>query len=187
MWQLIVLALVFLAPIVAAWLWKPDEFVNRGELIEPAVPLDQVELESAAGDPYRLADLKGKWHMVHVAVDGCDDVCRDSLYRMRQVRLAQGKELDRVQNLLVLGPGGPDADLDRFLADYPDLEVLVGSGAALDRFLQPFREATPADEAGRPIYMVDPLGNLMMRFPFSLDPTGIRKDLARLLRASRIG
>ena len=130
---------------------------NYGELIAP---------RPVAGP---LAPLKGKWVLVTFDAAACDAACEKKLYVVRQVRKAQGKDADRIERLWVLSDGGK-----------PRPELLAAIEGA---------HVTPQelDFKGDDIYLVDPLGNLMMRFPRDPDPSKMIKDLQRLLKYSRFG
>jgi hypothetical protein len=164
---LVLLALVCIAPIVAGYaafyFWKPERRTNYGELIKPA-PWKPEGLSSAD-----IAPLRGRWVMAFAAPAQCDTNCRDNLWIMRQVRTAQGKEMDRVERVWLVTDGGrPDPAL---LAEHPGLRVV--------------EPRVPALEPGR-IQLVDPLGNLMMRYPAEPEPKRMLKDFERILKYSRI-
>jgi hypothetical protein len=170
------------APFVAAWfayfLWPPQSRVNYGELIEPR-PLADPVLRGIDAKPFRLSQLRGKWLLVQVDAGACGEECRRKLFFMRQVRLALGKDAERVERVWLLTDGAvPDA------AQLRELEGMFVARAAGSAILADFPAA--GDASGR-IYVVDPLGNLMLRFPADPDPRGMLKDLTRLLRVSRIG
>jgi len=179
---LIVMFAVAVAPFVLAYLayqyWQPGGRANYGELIEPrtlpAAPLAQLD-----GRPFRLADLAGKWVMIHADSGACAEPCRKQLYFMRQVRLAQGKNFDRIERVwLVTDDVRPAPDLAPLLEG---VWLVRAAGAAVVA-------ALPAGAAvSDHVYLVDPLGNLMLRFPRDPDPTGMIKDLQRLLKLSRVG
>ena len=134
---------------------------NYGELIAP---------RPVAGP---LAPLKGKWVLVTFDAAACDSTCERKLYIVRQVRKAQGKEAERIERLWVVTDGGkPKPEL--IAATEGSHVAAAGTAGELD-----FR--------GRDIYLVDPLGNLMMRFPRDPDPSKMIKDLQRLLKYSRFG
>jgi hypothetical protein len=146
--------------------WSPGGQANYGELIAPR-PL--------AGPP--LDALRGKWVLVIFDAAACDAHCEKKLYVIRQVRTAQHKDAGRVERLWVLTDAGtPRAELlgaieGTRIAPLKDAAVLQGfPGNATDH-----------------IYVIDPLGNLMMRFPRDPDPSKVLKDLQRLLRLSQIG
>ena len=164
------------APVIASYaayyLWPPSAHVNYGELVAPH-PLPDVTLATLDGRPFTLAQLRGQWVLTMAAPAACDERCRRNLVYMRQVRLAQGKDTQRVERVwLVTGTGTPEPAL---IAEHPGLLVArnVQSAAA---------EVTAAP--GR-IHVVDPLGNLMMRYPADPDARRMLKDLARLLRHSK--
>ena len=170
--KLALLGLFFAAPFALAWLtwwldWAPGTTSNYGELILPPRPL--------AGAP--LEALRGKWVLVSFDAAACDAYCERKLYFMRQVRRAQGKNQARVERLWVL----PDRAPPRAAL----LEAIEGTHLARDAGLA--AQFPAAGAASDHLYLVDPLGNLMMRFPREPDPSRILKDLQRLLRVSQIG
>jgi hypothetical protein len=146
--------------------WVPGTRGNYGELIKPRL---------LSGAP--LDALRGKWVLLSFDAAGCDAYCERKLYLMRQVRAAQGKDAGRVERVWALTDNGR-----------AHAELL---GAIEGTHVVPLKEAPalrgfPADAADR-IYVVDPLGNLMMSFPRDPDPSKMLKDLQRLLRLSQIG
>lgn len=174
--------LVCAAPTVAAYLayyvWQPQGRVNYGELIEPrqvsALPLGTID-----GRPFSLGDVRGKWVMVQFDDAACTQACTQKLFNMRQSRLAQGREADRIERVWVVLDDGPlSPELARLTED---VRMVRGRGAgAMAQF--------PAPESVRDhVYLVDPLGNLMLRFPRDADPRRMIKDLQRLLKVSRVG
>lgn len=168
--KLALLALFFALPVAASWLiwWQdrtPGTTGNYGTLLRP-----QPVALPAAGD------LKGKWVLVQFDGGACDAWCERKLYIMRQARRAQGREMQRMARLWLLTDAAqPRAELLAAIEG----TVLAPAGAAA---------GFPADaSAADYIYLVDPLGNLMMRFPRDPDPSRLIKDLQRLLRASSFG
>ncbi len=156
------------APFVLGWLayehhWFSGQSGNYGELIAPR-PLGGA-----------LVPLRGKWVFVTVDVAACAAACERKLYVVRQVRRGQGKDAERIERLWLLADGGkPRAEL---------VAAVEGSHLATDTELL---KALPGN-ALEHIYLVDPLGNLMMRFPADPDPSKLIKDLQRLLKYSRFG
>lgn len=179
LWLIIGLAA---APVVAAYVMvyflpSPGR-MNRGELLEPR-PLPDAGLEWLDGSAFKLARLKGKWVLAMVDSADCGEPCRRKLHYLRQVRLAQGKNMDRVERLwLIADRAQPEPAL---LAGFEGTWfVRAASG--------PVPAAFPAAKAvSDHIYIIDPLGNLIMRYSENADPRDIVKDLERLLKASRIG
>jgi hypothetical protein len=161
------LAGIFLAcaaPFALAWMayvfgWASGTTANYGELIAPR-PL--------AGAPFEA--LRGKWVLVTADAAACGAGCENNLYLMRQVRRAQGKDMGRIERLWLLA----DAATPR-----PELLAAIdGTRVAA------YRDA--AIPSGS-IYLIDPLGNLMMRFPRDADGSRMIRDLQRLLKASSVG
>jgi cytochrome oxidase Cu insertion factor (SCO1/SenC/PrrC family) len=190
---LLLLALVALLPVlVAGYLlltdWRPGgKSVQYGELLNPPRSLPDVQLKDADGQTVQLATLRNHWLLLARAQGSCTQACRKNLWTMQQVRLAQGKDMRRVQRVLILD--NPRAINPRQLArDYPGTHVLVGNAAGLRSLRAVLDEPGEASDAGRDrIYLIDPLGNLVLRYAPGADPGGIRRDLARLLRLSQIG
>ena len=143
--------------------WDTGAPGNYGELIQPPRTL--------SGPP--LGALRGKWVLVSFDRAACDAYCEKKLYFMRQVRRAQGKEQARVERLWVVTDAG---------APRPELLAAI-EGTHLARNAS---GEFPGERSAH-IYLVDPLGNLMMRFPRDPDPSRMLKDLQRLLKYSRIG
>jgi cytochrome oxidase Cu insertion factor (SCO1/SenC/PrrC family) len=173
---------VFMVPVVAAYVayfgWRPAGHTNYGDLLKVA-PLQQTAGQSIDGTPFNLDTLHGKWVMVYVGGANCDADCAQQLYLMRQIRITQGKEQSRIERLWVVTDSGvPDAEL---LRGHPGLHVWRPADAA---FVAQF---PAAQNRGAHIYLVDPLGNLMLRFPARPDAHRIMQDLRLLLKASQIG
>ncbi len=173
---------VFVVPVVAAYLayfgWRPAGHTNYGDLLQVA-PLQHTRGTTSAGAPFDLQALRGKWVMVLIGPAACDANCARLLYLMRQTRIAQGKEQPRIERLWVLtDAGAPEAAL---LGEHAGLHVWRPDVLA---FVEQFPAAD--DRAGH-IYLVDPLGNLMLRFPAVPDAKRMMKDLKLLLKASQIG
>ena len=191
-WTLFLIFALFLLPVVAAWImnfgsggWKPERTTNYGQLVAPARPLPAVALAEPGGDHLPGDFLKQKWTLVYLHSGRFADPCRQNLYKMRQVRLAQGKNLDRVQRLLLVTERRADAFDKELLATWPGLVIAqpVGEGAA--QFLEQFRlRADEPPAAKERIYLVDPYGNLMMSYESNAEPGGMLKDLEHLLKWS---
>ena len=172
----VVCAFPLAAALVAYFFYPPSGRTNYGDLLEPkSVP--PVRLERLDGRAFALADLKGKWVMLQVDASECGQPCQVKLFNMRQSRLAQGDNADRVERVwLVTGSGAPPPGLARLY-----------EGAVLARSAPELVGALPGAEARDHIYLIDPRGNLMLRFPKDADPKRMIKDLQRLLKYSSIG
>jgi len=155
----------------------------RGELIRPAVPMTAFKLDEQNGGVFNEEELQGIWTLIYAPSGECLEVCQTNLYHMRQVRLSLGHRMERVQRVAVL----ESADqLDpRLVSEHLGLRVLSGDHAA---FLGQVEKAQQGMEPlGDAVYLVDPFGNLMMRFAPDLPPKSMLKDIKHLLKVSRIG
>jgi hypothetical protein len=180
------LAALFLVPLGLAFFtyygsaWRPAGRVNHGVLITPARPLPpllpRVSRAAAHGTPFR-----GKWSLVYVGNGACDSACRQALYVMRQTRLALNNDMTRLQRLFL---ASGDCSACEWLARAdPGLEVLDAGGAAGAALLREF----PSPRREHSLFVVDPLGNLMMSYDVRGDPHGLLEDLKKLLKLSHIG
>ncbi len=194
---LIVVALMFFAPLGFSFYlyyghgtWRPGGRVNSGELVHPARPLPELALPLAAdtsradGAAHTKPNfLHGKWTLLYVQRGACEEECRRHLYETRQIRLALDREMHRVQRVFIADAGC--CDLPALRAAHPDLiAVVAGPDDAALRALLP-QPAGGGDP--RRIYLIDPLGNLMMFYEPDSKPKGILEDMKRLLRLSSIG
>jgi cytochrome oxidase Cu insertion factor (SCO1/SenC/PrrC family) len=192
---LVLLGLIFLAPAFVAWVmhnsteegWKPQGTTNRGSLVHPARPLTLPADMASDGMP--LQDyLQGRWTLLYLGEAGCGETCRNNLYKMRQVRLAQNENMKRVQTLFLLHAGSLPEELGSFLAqEHRDMAVVQVSDADAAVIAPQFQvDETPAVGAER-VYIVDPLGNLMMYYQPDADARGMLQDLQKLLKYSKVG
>jgi cytochrome oxidase Cu insertion factor (SCO1/SenC/PrrC family) len=185
-WKLFAVIAVCAAPMIASYLTyyviKPEGRTNYGALIDPrAHPIPALEATTLDGKPAALDGYKGKWMMVQISEADCPDSCQKRLHDMRQLRLAQGKDMDRIERVWLITDDKPLETM--VMREYDGTHMLRVRPDAVKSWLPAEPGTTPADH----IYMIDPLGNLMMRFPKDADPNKIKKDLSKLLKASRIG
>lgn len=190
--QLLLIFALFVAPPLGAWFaWQyVDEHgveatTNVGTLVSPVRPVTAAGLASVDGIALPVDALRGRWTYVLFAPAGCGEPCREQLYLTRQVRLAVNKDVSRVQRLLVL-PATPAGPAKAELQDrHPDLRIVVSSSSDAP-FTVPFRgQAFTPD--GTQYFLLDPLGNLMMRYAGDAPGKGVLKDLRKLLKVSQIG
>lgn len=183
-WVLVGLAVLFFAPLgLSFYLYyghsnlTPDNHVNRGALIEPVRPVPRLSMRLLAAGRTAPDFLQHKWTLLYTNVGACTDVCRTKLYDMRQVRIALDRDMGRVQRVLVAD--ADCCDLQFLQAEHPDLIAVRAADAA------PLLEVLPRG-AGR-IYVIDPLGNLMMSYAPDAPSKALLEDMKRLLRLSHIG
>lgn len=179
---LLLVAAVATAPLIAAYVlyffWRPSALMNHGELLQQVSVAEAVAAQPD-GTPLPLSRFKGKWLMLTVDSGACDTYCQGKLYRMRQVRLTQGENMDRIERAWLLDDDvTPAAQL---IADYSGMQLIRAKN-------NPLLKQLPANGTPRShIYIVDPLGNVILRYAGDGDATGMKKDFTRLLKASRIG
>lgn len=185
-WQMLAVLAVCAAPVIASYFTyyvvRPEGRRNYGELVEPqrAIP-PQASARTLGGAPRALESLRGQWLLVSVAPGACADACRNHLYLQRQLRESMGREKERLDWVWLVSD---DAQLpDDIAPALGQATVLRVDSATLGAWLQPAAGQALADH----IYVVDPMGHWMMRFPAHMDRAGAAKakrDLERLLRAS---
>lgn len=195
-WKLFIVLAVCAAPMIASYLAyyviKPEGRTNYGTILDPRLyPMPELHARllgaSDANDTNNadkqngLMAYRGKWIMLTISSGSCDAACQKKLYDLRQLRLAQGKEMDRIERVWAVIDEQPVDTL--LLREYDGMHVLKADADALRKWL-PTEDGSQISEH---IYMIDPLGNLMMRFPKNADPNKIKKDISKLLRASAIG
>jgi cytochrome oxidase Cu insertion factor (SCO1/SenC/PrrC family) len=176
---LLLCAVPVLAAYIAFYFWQPQQgTMNYGELLPPR-PLPDVAMQLADGRAFRLSELRGKWVLLQVDSAACSQNCQQKLYYLRQVRLTQGKDMQRIERAWIIDDNGtPQQDLTR---EYAGTWLIRGAGSAL-------LAALPAEDSVKDhVYLVDPQGNLMLRFPRNPDSSKMVKDITRLLKVSQIG
>jgi len=184
-WKMIAVLLVSAAPVIASYFTyyviRPEGRRNFGELIDPQRPLPGLLGLDLQGRTHPLSELKGQWLLVSVGSGSCNEVCTQQLYFQRQLRESLGKEKDRLDRVwLVNDMQAIPAELQPGLKDATVLRV---PAEELARWLAP----ASGHDIGEHLYVVDPMGNWMMRFPARLDietAAKAKRDLERLMRAS---
>jgi len=182
---MIMVMLICAAPVIASYFTyyviRPEGRRNFGELIEPQRPLPAVSVQALEGPAVALSDLKQQWLLISVAGGACDAQCQQHLYLQRQIREGLGKDKERLDWVWLIDDTAPvSASLQAALAQATVLRVAPD---VLRQWLVPAAGQRLADH----LYLVDPLGNWMMRFPAGLDAaTAVKakRDIERLLRAS---
>lgn len=181
-WKMLGLMLVCAAPVIASYFTyyvvRPEGRRNYGELIDPQRPLPAFTGTNAQGQAVPLASLKDQWLLISVADSACNEACQEHLLLQRQLRETLGREKERLDWVwLRTGDAALSEPLQKATAA---AQVLHVDAQALAGWLQP----APGQKIEDHLYLVDPLGNWMMRFPAPLDAKQAKRDLDRLLRAS---
>jgi len=188
--QIWILIGAFFAPLALAFILyygggvRPHGSTNKGDLIQPARPLPEVELPGLADQTLAADALRDKWSMVFIGDGACDTRCREALTLMRQTRLALGDKMDRVQRVFLVSGNC----CDQAYLESEQSGVLLGriDNPQGQTLLETFPDAAQAASLGR-IYLVDPLGNLMMKYESDASQKALLEDLKKLLKLSHIG
>ena len=185
--QLLIVAALFLVPLAAAFalyygkLWRPAHSSSKGELIDPPRTLLVQGLRHADGTPAGDAVFTGKWTLVYVGDGACDATCRTALVYGRQTRIALNNEMTRVQRVFLAT--GNCCAANYFAAEQPGLLALDASSPEAATLLAQFPSGRTAT-----LFIVDPLGNLMMRHDANMVTNkALLTDLKKLLKLSHIG
>lgn len=183
--MLLVLA-VCAAPVVASYLTyfviRPQGRTNYGALIMPTRSLPDLPLRHVGGGEVKAVSLRGQWLLVAVGPSQCDAVCEKRLFMQRQLREMLGRDRDRLDKVWFVTDGGvpSDALLSATQRSAVPVTTLQVSRQALGQWLQP----EPGHELEDHLYLVDPMGEWMMRMPANADPARIKRDLERVMRGS---
>ena len=183
----LLLAAMFLVPVFVVFamyyggLWSPSGSSAKGELVHPAQPLEFSGLRQSDGGAAGIDLFQGKWSLIYVGDGACDSECRTALTYGRQTRLAVGKDMDRVQRVFLTT--GNCCDRGYLDAEQPGLVTLDASSENARALLAQF-----PGERRVSLYIVDPLGNLMMRHDATqVINKDLLSDLKKLLKLSHIG
>lgn len=175
-------ALPMLASYFTYYVIKPQSRTNYGTLLDPRLyPIPPLGTAGLDGKPIALDAYKGKWIMMQVDGSDCQAACKKKMFEMRQLRLMQGKDMDRIERVWLITDDQPIETI--LMREYDGMRMLRAKSEALKTWLPVDQGTTITDH----IYLIDPLGNLMMRFPKDADPNKVKKDLSKLLKASSIG
>jgi hypothetical protein len=185
---LALLAALFLVPLLAAFCtyygssWRPARTLNHGVLISPPRPLPQGDLPRLLPPDAPPQGLwRTQWSLVYLGDGACDAACQQALFVMASARAALNAEVGRVRMVFL---ATQDCCASAPLAhDYPALRLYDASTPAAAALLATF----PASERAHTLFVVDPLGNLMMGYDARQNSRGLLEDLQKLLRLSHIG
>lgn len=192
---LIMVLLLSLSPVIAALLvyynpeWRPGGNTNYGQLIEPQRPMPsatELPLTTLNGEPFDLKSLKGQWLLVTADSGGCDDACAKKLFILRNTHAMNGKNVDRIRRVWFVTDNLPVPQ--KVLDAYVGTVIVRADPATLARYLPvPLGQLETAAGLAESMWMIDPIGNLILQYPRETDPIQLRKDIGKLLHSSRIG
>ena len=179
--QLILLAIVFLGPLVVAAIlyftgWRPMGTTEHGRLIQPTVMLPDVQAESLNGT---VTGLRGRWVLIYTDSGECSDICRATLVKIRQVHRALGKEMSRVQMLFCIARETPNM---KYLAQEHPALLLAAPENPLTQTVKTQLNPEPGE-----VLLADTLGNILLRFPPQTEMRDMHEDVKKVLKLSRIG
>ena len=183
--KMLLVLLVCASPVIASYLTyfliKPDGRTNYGSLIVPTRSIPTVDLHRLDGQVVPAPALKGQWLLVAVGPAACDGACEKRLFAQRQLREMLGRERERLEKLwFVTDDAKPSPTLLAALLAPPEVTLLRYPRQALTQWLTP----EPGQQLEDHLYLVDPMGEWMMRFPVEFDPAKVKRDIDRLLRAA---
>ena len=181
---LIVIALMFFIPILLSWYlsffsdFKKDaQGIQHGILIEPPIPLGNLQAFSIGET--NIDELQKKWTIVFFTGKSGKQDSQNKLYQLRQIRLAVGKDRDKVERLLI---ADKSLDWEKFKDDYKDQKVIDDRSKSYNSLIKLFKQYDGFDMSS--IYLIDAYGSLIMKYQKDAKPKGIIKDIERLIRVA---
>jgi hypothetical protein len=185
-WKALLVLAICAAPMIASYLTyyviKPTARNNYGALIDPRDhPLPDLGGKLLDGQPVSLDAYKGRWLMIQADSGDCGDPCVKKLFAQRQLRAMQGQASDRIEPIWLITDDKPLSTV--LMRAYDGTRMVRVNAAALRAWLP----TEPGTQVEDHIYLVDPLGHLMMRFPKDPEPKKVKADMSKLLAASAIG
>jgi len=184
--QIILVFVVFAAPVVGAFLYKPSSFNNYGDLYRPARPVANLQMQSKDG-LVELDSFRRQWILLVKANGQCSKSCEANILKIRQLRFMQNNNMTRIRTVF-LHTGLADAVASDLAAKYSPIEAYAVDKESFVSWTQVLKlDDAPLEAEVDRFYVIDPAGNLMMSYPASAEPSAIQKDIKRLLKTSQIG
>ena len=175
-------ALVFIIPILVSWYLvffsdfkKGDEGTQKGELISPVIPLGEPEVFNLKSKT--IESINGKWTLLFFVENECNQLCEDKLYQLRQIRLALGKDRDKVDRLLV---SKNKQQWSQYTNSFNGQKYIDPTSRDYNRLIKKFNDYAGLDL--KATYLIDPYGFLMMKYPKDDNPMGTINDIERLIK-----
>lgn len=184
--QLILIFVVFVAPIAGAFLYKPSGFTNYGDIYTPVRPVENLTM-NADGKPVEFDSFRRQWVLLVRADGQCSSACEENILKIRQLRFMQNNDMVRIRTVF-MHTNLSDAVAKDLDAKYQPIETYQVEADAFQEWGKVLKlENAPIEAELDRIYMIDPAGNLMMSYPAGAEPAQINKDIRRLLKTSQIG
>jgi len=186
--MLLILILVFAIPLSIAWVMlknndMPGKTTNKGILIDPPFSVALLKIHNEKGDSL----TKGRWAMLYLNPGQCKKACQQGLLNMRQIRIATGKNMNRVERVILTDKTQDNSRLNRMIqTEYKGTRHLFITKEDFNNIIQKHVKTSDALKSGT-IYLVDPMGNVIMVYKPNVTPNAIFKDIQRLLKVSQIG
>ena len=181
---LYVLVAITVLPIAAAYFTyyvaPPEGRTNYGTLLQPQRPVPDLQLTNVDGSRFDLRRLAGSWVFVMADSGQCDKPCADKLLMMRQQRTMTGKDRDRVERVWLVSDEEPLPIM--LMREYEGTHFVRAPSPSLREFL--VLPDTAGAQLQDHIWLIDPRGNLMLRWPRNPEVNGIKRDIAKLLKVS---
>lgn len=184
-WKMIAMLLICASPVIASYFTyyvvRPEGRRNYGELIQPQQDMPKASAQNLQGEAVPLASLKGQWLLVNVSSGACAERCQQNLYFQRQLREILGRDKDRLDRVWLITDDAPVAET--LLPALSMAHVLRLDASTVQSWISPAKGQQLQDH----LYVIDPMGNFMMRFPANMDvpsASKAKRDLERLLKAS---
>jgi len=175
-------ALVFIIPILVSWYLvffsdfkKGDGGTQKGELISPVIPLGEPEVFNLKSKT--IESINGKWTLLFFVENECNQLCEDKLYQLRQIRLALGKDRDKVDRLLV---SKNKQQWSQYTNSFNGQKYIDPTSRDYNRLIKKLNDYAGLDL--KATYLIDPYGFLMMKYPQDDNPMGTIKDIERLIK-----
>ena len=183
--QLIMILVVFAAPIVGAFFYKPTGFTNYGDIYTPVRQVENLVMTGVDGD-IELDSFRRQWIFLVTANGACDQKCENNILKIRQLRFMQNNDMLRIRTVFLHTELDNDFAAD-LRAKYSPVETYNVSLEQFNEWTKVLQVDLPDQEQINRTYIIDPAGNLMMSYPPDADPNFIKEDIKRLLKASQIG
>jgi hypothetical protein len=186
---LIGIAAMFAVPVVSAWFVnKNPELIegrntkNYGELFRPAVPIE-LEFYVEAAHKTEVNRLNGRWALIHVDADGlCEKNCQQSVFNMHQLNVLLNKDSERLKRVMLYKANIDQVSGQAWHMEDKGLKVFQWEEKNIPEFNEQIKGLVDGD-----MLLMDPLGNILMKYPEDADPYGVQRDIKLLFKASQIG